>query len=193
MIHDLKAEKTELRRQMKALRAGFTGAARKKADEAVWRQVLALPAFEACETVFGYASFGTEIDTGKFLQACLDAGKRLFLPKVTGKQMIFRRVEDLACLVPGVWGIREPDESCEAAEPDKDFAGSFCLMPGLAFDRMCHRLGYGGGYYDRTFAGEPAVYFCAAAYSFQIADHVPADGRDIKVSVIVTEKEVIPS
>ena len=48
MIHDLKAEKTELRRQMKALRAGFTGAARKKADEAVWRQVLALPAFEAC-------------------------------------------------------------------------------------------------------------------------------------------------
>lgn len=192
MTHDLNAEKWELRRQMKALRQEFTGETRRRADEAIWRQIYALPEFERCRKVLAYASFGTEIDTSAFLQTCLDLGKELFLPKVTGEHMAFRRVKCLADLIPGVFGIREPDASCETADlSGEDFAGCFCLMPGLAFDRACHRLGYGGGYYDRTLSGCRDVFCCAAAYSFQIVQRVPVCEQDLRVSAIVTEDEYI--
>lgn len=191
MTDDLKSEKQEMRRHMKALREEFTGEARRKADEAVWRKIFALPEFKASRTVFAYASFGTEIDTNVFLRTCLDSGKELFLPKVTGKEMAFKRVKNLSDLIPGVWGIPEPDASWETADLTEDFAGSFCLIPGLAFDRDCHRLGYGGGYYDRTFAGCSGIYFLAAAYSFQVVPQVPVCSRDLRASAVVTEEECI--
>lgn len=177
---------------MKAARAAFAGEERRKADEEIWRKVVSLPEYTASGRVFAYASFGSEIDTGRFLRRCLADGKELYLPRVTGKEMVFRRVRDLGVLVPGVFGIPEPDESCEAADLYAGTAAEkFVLMPGLAFDRERRRLGYGGGYYDRTFADCTDFFFCAAAYQIQIVGQVPAEEWDLKASVILTENETI--
>lgn len=184
-------EKKLLRKQMKEARAAFTGAGRAQADQAIWQKILALPQFTESPRVFAYASFGSEINTWPFLKSCLAYGKELYLPKVAGSTMIFRHVKDLSQLVPGVWGIPEPSESCPAADMTNLSKTSFVLMPGLAFDRQRRRLGYGGGYYDRTFADCTGFFFCAAAYDFQITDRVPTESWDLKASVIITESEEI--
>lgn len=79
-------------------------------------------------------------------------GKRVAVPKVYGEtDMRFLWLDDPARIAPGAYGIPEPvDDGPEADDP-----AALVLMPGLAFDPQGHRLGYGGGFYDRFLAAEP--------------------------------------
>lgn len=92
-------------------------------------------------------------------------------------------------LIPGLYVSR------------KDFAGdcpvirehdsrTVVIMPGVAFDCSRNRIGYGGGYYDRYFAGYDSVYKIAAAYDLQIVEQVPAEPFDLKPDCIVTESHI---
>lgn len=65
------------------------------------------------------------------------------------------------------------------------------IMPGVAFDNNCHRVGYGGGFYDRYLEKHPKVKRIAAAFEFQILPEVPTEPTDIAPEMIVTEKQII--
>jgi 5-formyltetrahydrofolate cyclo-ligase len=152
-------------------------------------RLLALPEFAIARGVAGYASFGSEFDTEAFNAAVLASGKQLILPRIDRprRAMIFHAVIELQeSLLPGVWGIREPDPTvCPPADLDDV---DFMLVPGLAFTARCERLGYGGGFYDVAIETvRPDAIKVAAAFSSQIVDSLAVEPHDRAVDILVTE------
>lgn len=107
------------------------------------------------------------------------------VPKVVGKDMVFYRLTDFSQLEPGYYGIPEP-----ARGEIVQWEDAMMIMPGVAFDRDNHRVGYGGGFYDRFLEKHPRIERVAVAFSFQILPQVPVEPTDIFPQIIVTESDV---
>lgn len=144
--------------------------------------------FEQAGVVMAFASFSHEIDTTPLLRRVLGAGKRLVLPVTVRSQpqLELRLVRDLDALVPGRWDIPEPGPGCPLVLPS-DL--ELVVVPGLAFDERGHRIGYGGGYYDRLLRSirrgwAPA---CGLGYEVQVFRQVPAGPDDERLDALVTD------
>ncbi|MCR9071736.1 MAG: 5-formyltetrahydrofolate cyclo-ligase [Alphaproteobacteria bacterium] len=136
--------------------------------------------------VSGYWPMRDEIDPRPCLHTLWTGGCRIALPVVPdGKQaLVFREWEPDEELVPGPYGTSEPAPEAEIVYP------SLLLVPLLAFDRRGRRLGYGGGYYDRTLAALrewQTVQAIGVAFAAQEIDAVPAGPHDALLNGIVTE------
>ena len=155
-------------------------------------RVLDLRSYRLSNAVLAYASFGTELQTDRFLRRVLGDGKTLLLPRVEREGLTLYEVRDLARdLSPGSWGIREPiPDNAPVSDPG---IVDFALIPGVAFDRKGGRLGYGGGFYDRLLAslpdGPPLV---SGAFEVQVVDEVPVGPHDAPVHAVVTEVGIYP-
>lgn len=140
--------------------------------------------------VSAFLPIGSEIDTLPTLRALTDLGHVTALPVVTGKNqpLIFRKWfvgEDLA---PGSFGTSEPLSSEPEVIPE------VLLVPLLAYDSDGYRLGYGGGFYDRTIEKlerDAPITTVGVAFSAQHVDTVPRGPHDRALQWIATEKEVI--
>jgi len=136
----------------------------------------------------GYWPRGTEIDVRPLLTALHRRGHPIGLPHIRrGQPMTYHRWQPDDRLVPGVFGIEMPDYRTPAVTPD------VLLLPLLAFDAQGNRLGYGGGYTDRTIAALRArkpVTCVGVAYAVQEFDSVPHDTLDQRLDWLVTEKGV---
>ena len=154
-------------------------------------RLFAHAAFVEARTLLLTMPIGSEIDTRAIVEHCRHVGKQLVLPRVVrGHPMLqLKRVSALEGLVAGVWGILEPTAEALTVEPcDLDFI----LAPGLAFDRACNRLGYGGGYFDRLLAQlTPRTHVGALAYDCQIIESVPHAAHDLPVQFVITPSEII--
>ncbi len=136
--------------------------------------------------VSAYYPFETEIDCLPLLSALQERGWRIGLPVVRGKgkPLEFRLWAPGEALVTGSLGIPAPPDSAETVMPD------VFLVPMLAFDRYGYRLGYGGGFYDRTLAlarTERTVTAVGLAFDAQRVDRCPIDDYDQPLDAIVTE------
>jgi 5-formyltetrahydrofolate cyclo-ligase len=139
--------------------------------------------------VAAYCSFGSEFDTATFIADALSSGRRLLLPRVdsASRALVFHEVGDAAGdLIPGVWGIPEPDPAkCPAVDP---VTLDFLLVPGVAFTPACDRLGYGGGFYDRVIPRLPSrAYKLSPAFSVQLEPRLPTTALDRPVDAVLTE------
>jgi len=140
--------------------------------------------------ISGFIPYKSEISTIPLLNMLRRAGWRTALPVVVGEgqPLVFRLWQPGEPLVPGVWEIPIPPESAEEEAPD------VLLVPGLTYDRSGYRLGYGGGFYDRTLAklrtAKP-VTAIGVAYQAQLADQVPRGEHDAPLDYILTETETI--
>ncbi len=185
--------KRALRARVLEARDALAQAVREQASAAITRRLLALPAFETAGAVLSYAGFGSEFDTSAFNAAVLTAGKALLLPRVDRARRVLRlhRVRDpLTDLLPGLWGIREPDPA-RCAETSAETAG-LILVPGVAFDAGGGRLGYGGGFYDRLLPGAAlTASLAAAAFEAQVVDAVPMGPLDRRVELLLTEARAL--
>jgi len=145
--------------------------------------------FQRAGTVGCYFSMRFEIDTAPILHAVLQAGKVLALPRTHEKGVMeFRRVLNPAFLLPGRWNIPEPDDKAEIIPPE-DL--SLLLIPALAVDEKGHRLGQGGGYYDR-YLPQTNCPLAALVLSRQVVPSVPCGERDYLVQWIITGKGILP-
>lgn len=135
--------------------------------------------------VAGYWPIGDEIDIRPLLAALMERGHTVVLPETParGAPLRFRRFSSEAELVREPFGTFAPRG--EYATPD------FLLVPLLAFDRRGRRLGYGGGYYDRTLRGLPAAGRLGCAYAAQEIAKVPAGPADVRLPAVATEQGVI--
>jgi 5-formyltetrahydrofolate cyclo-ligase len=158
--------------------------------------LLCLPTLPDAECVLAFASFGSEIQTMPLIEALLQAGKRVLLPKVNRATRTLDLYSVECCqtdLAPGTWDIPEPIETrCKLHSPrDVDFI----VVPGVAFDLQGRRLGYGGGFYDDLLAREQhrltLGQIVALAFELQIVPEVPAREKDIPVPYIMTEERLI--
>jgi 5-formyltetrahydrofolate cyclo-ligase len=183
------AAKKSLRAHAVAVRAGANLRAGAAAAEALARHATALaPPSEA--VVAGYWPMGDEIDPRPLMLALAALGCRLALPVVTvrGHKLDFRAWSPGDLLEPGPHGTLHPPMHSPLLEPD------MLLVPLLAFDRCGFRLGYGGGYYDRTLDfGRARRHLLAigVAFAAQEVVAVPRDGHDQPMDRIATETDVI--
>lgn len=183
--------KSALRSRLLAARAGLAVPARRDASAEVCALLLTLPEVTAARALLAFAPFGSEVDVEPLLRDRLAAGVGVFLPFVQPQGIGIARVRDLAAdLEPGWRGVREPrGAGRRAARTDRVQAA---IVPGVGFDRAGHRLGYGGGFFDRLLARlRPDVPVVAVAFACQIVDAVPTEGHDVPVDVVVTEEGII--
>ena len=180
-------EKNLIRKQMKQLRAVMTRTERFEKSMQIFEQLITVPEFKRADRIYTYVSMDNEIDTIMLIDYSLSLEKRVFVPRVSGKDMEFYEISDISELNPGYMGIYEPD--INGREPDYSRTGFMC-MPGLAFDRSYNRIGYGGGFYDRYLSVENKLYKAALAYEAQLLESIPAQDGDVRPDMIVTEENI---
>lgn len=154
---------------------------------------IATPEFQNADSIALYSDFRGEVSTGLIASRAGREGKSLAYPKVMGhdpSHLAFFKVQSAEQLIPGAYGIGEPGgSSLDAGE--MDIKGFDCIVvPGVAFDIFGFRLGYGKGFYDRQLSFADGV-IVALAYDLQIMkDALPVEPHDVRMDVVVTDKEV---
>ena len=133
--------------------------------------------------VGGYHAMAGEADPALLLEALVERGAHVAFPRVAarGLPLDYHRIPDGEVLTPGTHGIHEPLMNWPRAAPD------LLLVPLLAFDGRGHRLGYGGGFYDRTLA-LLGVLAIGIAYAGQEVSSLPAEPHDRRLTAILTEQ-----
>lgn len=149
-------------------------------------KVLQFPELIEAKTVCVYMPTGNEIDTTEIIRYCKENRKRLAAPRVNGDTMEFYYFTDETDMEQGAYDIWEPTGT-EAIEDEE----SLVIMPGVAFDLSCNRIGYGKGYYDRYLSAHPHMKKVALAYDFQIVGRIKREVHDVRPDVVVTESRVI--
>ena len=175
-------EKRQLRAEARARRATLTRAGFAQSIAALASQL----ALRKGAIVAGYHPIRDEADPRGLMSALSVLGFPLALPvvAVASAALIFRSWKTGDALTPNSWGIAEPLASAPDVVP------AVILVPLLAFDASGHRLGYGGGYYDRTIDALPKLRTIGIAYAGQEVPAVPREPHDHALDMIVTENGV---
>jgi 5-formyltetrahydrofolate cyclo-ligase len=193
---ELDAEKALLRGEMQMRREKAHGSGGPAAALALRDRFLAGPgklvaAERSNAVVSGFWPFGPEIDVRPILYHMLAAGHPIALPVVIkrGLPLLFRQWQPGQALVAGSFGVPRPDKGRPELTPE------VLIVPLLAFDRAGYRLGYGGGFYDRTLSGLRAkgrALAIGVAFSVQEVPEIPRDETDQRLDWMVTERESFP-
>ena len=175
-------EKNALRRKMRAARKACTD--RVTRDDCLLQRLMALSVYQKASCVLSYVSFGTEADTLRILDRVLADGKALYVPKCVPNtnRMVFYRISALRDLSPGAYGILEPGADFPRVEPEEI---DLIFVPGTAFDVRGHRIGQGGGYYDRYLNRTRAVRV-GVCHDFALLSAVPSEAHDARMDIVVT-------
>lgn len=174
-------DKKTLRASIRQRKCAMTEAQIEEKSRRLGELLAASDLYRNAKTIYGYLPYNQEVRTVPMLARALADGKRVAVPKVYGEEMKFIYLTDLTLVAKGYAGIPEPiaDEPV-AEEPD-----ALVLMPGLAFDPEGHRIGYGGGFYDRFLAREPAHPTLALCYDFQMLPKLETEEFDIPVDCVL--------
>ena len=174
-------DKAELRRMIREKKRAMTEEEIRKRSELLGEKFAACAQYREAKTIYGYLPYNQEVRTIPMLERALVDGKRVAVPKVYGDEMKFIYLDDMTQVEKGYAGIPEP----VADEPVADDHTALVLMPGLAFDPMGHRIGYGGGFYDKFLASEPEHPTVALCYEFQMQEHLETETFDIPVDCVL--------
>ena len=182
-------DKAAARRVALAARAAAHGAAAGAARLAAGHALEAIGQLRAVATVAGYLPIRSEIDPRAAMLALVGLGYRVAVPVIEGPErpLAFRRWSPEAPTERGAFGVEVPIAGA-AAVPE------VLLVPLVAFDARGHRLGYGGGFYDRTIAGLRArgeIHAFGLAYAAQEIPAVPDAETDMRLDAIVTEAGIL--
>jgi 5-formyltetrahydrofolate cyclo-ligase len=182
-------EKEHLRKIFAKIRDNQPEEQRRRKSSLIGRRLFGLDEFKESRTVMFFATFRSEVDTMPMIRKTLRMGKKVALPLVRGRSISAVEVDNVEkCVAPGAFNIPEPVYGKGRIKPESI---DLVLIPGLVFDRSGHRIGYGGGYYDRWLKYfEPCKRVSLAFYS-QVMKKIPHTGTDLSVNKIVTEKGVI--
>ena len=188
-------EKTELRKLIKEKRKTFSKKELDNLSLKIADNLLSLKEMTFVKNVLIYVSTKGEVDTLGLIEEFFKLGKIVYVPKVidikTGL-MRFYKISSLEDLEPGCMNILEPKKSLEILDESLIDDSFVIVMPGLAFDKKGHRLGYGGGFYDRFNARVySGLLKLALSFDFQLIDELIANEFDIDVDKVITENEII--
>ncbi len=174
-------ERQALRTLMRYRRRGLATDARYEADARIQARVIGHPWFVRAPRVALYEAFDGEVDTHTIAQAARQAGKQVLHARITHGALEFVVA---AGFRSGWGGLPVPEGPAVSLQPL-----DLILVPGLAFDRAGHRLGFGRGHYDRALAQSEACTM-GLCYSFQVVPRLPVAPWDRPVAVLVTEQAI---
>ncbi len=174
-------DKKSLRRQIRMKKRAMTEQQVQEASRRLGILLVQSPLYQQAETIYGYLPYNQEVRTVPMLRQALADGKKVAVPKVCGDDMKFIYITDFTLVENGYAGIPEPVADGPVAEDPR----ALVLMPGLAFDPEGHRIGYGGGFYDKFLAREPEHPTLALCYDFQMLPHLETEEFDIPVDCVL--------
>ena len=174
-------DKKQLRKEIREKKRAMTEAQIEEKSRRLGQLFADSELYRKAKTIYGYLPYNQEVRTVPMLLQALADGKRVAVPKVYGDEMKFIYLDDFSAVEKGYAGIPEP----VADEPVADDETALVLMPGLAFDPQGHRIGYGGGFYDKFLAKEPNHPTLALCYDFQIRPELKTEEFDIPVDQVL--------
>ena len=174
-------DKKELRRYIREKKQAMTDRQILDASDRLAEKFFESDLYRQAKTVYGYLPYNQEVRTVPMLEQAIRDGKQVAVPKVYGDDMRFILMDDMSAVAPGYAGIPEP----VADGPVADDKTALVLMPGLAFDPEGHRVGYGGGFYDRFLENEPDHPTLALCYDFQMLPKIETEEHDIPVDCVI--------
>lgn len=180
----VEADKRALRAEAHRRRFATLPAWRVEASAAAVQHFLSNVPLQPGSVVAGFWPIRDELDIRPLLARLMDSGHRLCLPAVVARDapLEFREWAKGGALYDAGFGTLAPDADAAQLQPD------VMLLPLLGFDRHGTRLGYGGGYYDRTLAALPQrPRLIGFAFACQEFDHIPRDSHDVPLDGVVTE------
>lgn len=180
---ETQVEKALLRRIMCEQRSALDGISRNEASAKVCAQIMQMPCYRRAKTVMAYAAVRGELGLAPVLHDALERGKVVALPRCAGPGIMHAyRISGWGDLESGTYGLLEPKAECPLVEPAQI---DLVLVPGTAFDGAGHRLGQGGGYYDRYLLLTQAVRV-GVCYDFALLERVPRGEHDLSIHAVVT-------
>lgn len=191
-MNPINEEKKTLRKEMLDLRNGLTKDEYLNKNKSIEKLFNSLEFRGVSQNFMSYVNMGKEVSTREIIKSLLGESKVVSVPLCVTKttELVASQIHSLGDLEPSNFGLLEPKP--ELVRPVQPGDIDVVLIPGLAFDRMGNRLGYGKGYYDRflTKLSSKALKV-GLAYSFQIIERVPVDHLDVPLDMLITEEEII--
>lgn len=189
----INTDKNQLRKETRGKRDGLANALKRELSERICESIRNNPLFISAKLVYFYVPVGSEVDISPLYEDLLEGGehagsKLVAFPRVdaaTG-DMSFYEVKNTDELHEGTYGVPEPDS---VAYKCMDGKAGLMIIPGVAFDKNCGRMGQGKGYYDKYLAKYSNVVKFGACYNLQLLDKpLPCEKFDVYMDYVVTEE-----
>ena len=182
-------DKKVLRKRLIEKRKSLDKNAKSHWDKIISDTICNSDQFKSAKQVLIFSSTDDEFDTKHIVKCCKAQAKDVFYPLCLDRDgnMEFFKVSHADDLVLGMYNIFEPKPTCEKyVQKENDLV----IVPCLSADRQKNRIGYGKGYYDRFLKDFNGVSV-SPCYNILLEDEIPTDKYDIKINIVVTDKEVI--
>ncbi len=181
-------DKKQIRKALIKKRKGIPKNKRAIYDKEISEEIIKSDYFKNAMQVLVFASFDDEFDTQLIIEHCRLENKSVFYPLCLDNcgNMKFYKVDSSNDLRTGMYNIPEPKSHCEEYKHKEN---DLVIVPCLSVDKEKYRIGYGKGYYDRFLKEFNGVSICPC-YREMLSDKLPTDEYDIKINVLVSNKEV---
>ncbi|MBR1401146.1 MAG: 5-formyltetrahydrofolate cyclo-ligase [Prevotella sp.] len=175
-------DKKDLRKFIRMQKSMFSNEKLDELSQPIIKRLLAHPRVKNAHTILMYYSLQDEVNTHDVINQLVKDGKTVLLPAVlSDTEMELRIYESAKDLVGGFFNIMEPVGKLFSQYEKIDTA----VVPGMAFDSRCNRLGRGKGYYDRLLPKLPDAYKIGVCFDFQKLPGIPADENDVKMDEVL--------
>jgi 5-formyltetrahydrofolate cyclo-ligase len=148
--------------------------------------------FQSKSILHCYSSFSSEVITSELIEKAFTLSFKIVVPIVRSskKELIHSVITTDTTFVKGKYGIPQPSTKSEISIEQLNIQEILIVVPIVGFDKKCHRIGYGGGYYDRFLQNVPKARKIGIAFSLQETEDIPTESTDIPLDEIITEQQV---
>lgn len=184
--------KSDLRKRILNIRNSMDNKDSYEKSSVIMEKLTAMYIYKKAQVVFVYMDFNNEVETMTLIKRMLLEKKKVVIPytDTVNTVIIPSELKDMdQDLVKSKFGYYEP--APERIVPVKPEELDLVVVPGVVFDKKLNRIGFGKGYYDRILCRlKKDAKAVAVAYDFQVLEEVPSEEHDIKMDMIITEKNI---
>lgn len=183
--------KDNIRNQLKLSRKNLSPSEVEKKSLIIKEILFATNEFVNSQNILFYVSYDNEVETHNMIKESIDNEKTVCVPFVKKNEhmIIPIKIENWNDLEIGSYNILEPKQNKFKKFPLEEI--ELIIVPGIGFDTHGNRIGHGMGYYDRLLKDANNCFKIGLGFQCQIVDYIPADPHDVRIDMVITEKELI--
>lgn len=183
--------KSKIRKRVLNVRNNMSKEDVKKNSNAIMDKITSLDIYKHSKVVFIYMDFKNEVMTSNLIKRMLSEKKRVVIPYTDSINTVLipSEITKESDLKQNSFGYYEPKSILPVNIEEIDLV----IVPGVVFDKNLNRIGFGKGYYDKILNRlKPSAKKVALAHDFQVLEDIPAEEHDVKMDMIITEKNIYP-
>ena len=183
--------KSKIRKRILNVRNNMSKEDVKKNSNAIMDKITSLDIYKHSKVVFIYMDFKNEVITSNLIKRMLSEKKRVVIPYTDSINTVLipSEITKESDLKQNSFGYYEPKSILPVNIEEIDLV----IVPGVVFDKNLNRIGFGKGYYDKILNRlKPSAKKVALAHDFQVLEDIPAEEHDVKMDMIITEKNIYP-